>query len=165
MSGLPWIFDDGGRSKAPGFGGVSGSGDCVVRAVTIVTGRPYAEVYAELTDRQAEFGRTSRSREAKQAARQPQARHGVFANVFRAYMLDQGWLWVPTMKIGTGTTVHLRRGELPTDLGPLAVQVSRHLTAVVNGAVRDTHDPCRDGNRAVYGLFMKGGQEPWSPPG
>ena len=27
--------------------------------------------------------------------------------------------------------------------------MSRHLTAVIDGTIRDTHDPARDGNRAV----------------
>lgn len=150
--GLPWVYDDGGRATAPGFGGRSSSGDCAVRAVAIATGQEYAKVYRELTERQAEFGRTSRSARARQAAAKPHARHGVYADVWRAYMIDLGWTWVPTMKIGSGTTVHLRPGELPD--GPLVVQVTRHLTAVVDGAVRDTHDPCRGGTRAVYGYTM-----------
>ena len=135
-SPLPWVRDDGGRSTAPGFGGTSPTGDCVVRAISIATGRAYHRVYADIT---------SRSPKA--------ARRGVPRPIIRRYMADAGWVWVPTMGIGTGCTVHLAAGELPADLGPLVVSLSRHLCAVVDGVVRDTHDPGRQGTRCVYGYW------------
>ena len=57
------------------------------------------------------------------------------------------------MGIGTGCTVHLRPGELP--LGRLVVSISRHYTAVIDGTVWDTHDPCQNGMRGVYGYWRK----------
>ena len=53
--------------------------------------------------------------------------------------------------IGRGCTVHLRAEELPT--GRLVVSLSKHVTAVVNGVIRDTHDPSHGGTRCVYGYF------------
>lgn len=42
MTTVPWDEDDGGRAAA-GFKG--DTGDCVTRAISIATGRPYREVY------------------------------------------------------------------------------------------------------------------------
>jgi hypothetical protein len=58
------------------------------------------------------------------------------------------------MKIGSGCRVHLADGELP--MGWLIVRCSRHLTAVIDGVIHDTHDPQRGGKRCVYGYFSKG---------
>jgi hypothetical protein len=60
---------------------------------------------------------------------------------------------VPTMQIGSGCRVHLRADELPA--GRIICQVSRHLCAVIDGVVYDTHDPTRDGTRCVYGYWHK----------
>ena len=57
------------------------------------------------------------------------------------------------MKIGSGCTVHLRADELPT--GRLIVSVSRHVVAVIDGVIHDTHDPSRDGTRCVYGYWKQ----------
>jgi hypothetical protein len=56
------------------------------------------------------------------------------------------------MHIGSGCTVHLRAGELPE--GPLVASLSRHLVAVVDGVIRDTHNPDRDGTPCVYGYWQ-----------
>lgn len=77
---------------------------------------------------------------------------GVYKATYRRYLADLGWCWVPTMQIGTGCTTHLRSDELPSS-GRLIVCVSRHMTAVIDGVIRDTHDPSRDGTRCVYGYF------------
>ena len=45
--------------------------------------------------------------------------------------------------LGRGCTVHLRAEELPA--GRLVVSLSKHVTAVVNGVIRDTYDPSRGG--------------------
>lgn len=122
-------YDDGGRAAA-GFKG--SAGDCVARSVAIASGRPYAEVYTALS--KVEGSR----RGARRAA---SARSGVHVKsaAFKRYMLSLGFAWTPTMAIGSGCTVHLAGGELP--MGRLVVQVSKHLTAVVDGVIHDTHDP------------------------
>ena len=57
------------------------------------------------------------------------------------------------MKVGTGCQVHLNAKELPA--GRLIVRVSKHLTAVIDGIIQDTHDCSRSGTRCVYGYYQK----------
>jgi hypothetical protein len=49
--------------------------------------------------------------------------------------------------------VHLRADELPS--GTLIVKVSKHLSAVIDGVIQDTHNPSRGGTRCVYGYYIK----------
>ena len=125
---MKYIYNDGGR-KAAGFKG--SAGDCVCRAITIVSGRPYDEVYKALAhgsgNERMSKGRT--------------ARNGIHVRRkwFKDYMRSLGFVWVPTMGIGTGCRVHLNENELP--LGRLVVAVSKHYTAVIDGVIHDTHDP------------------------
>jgi hypothetical protein len=142
--GLPFLYDDGGRHAA-GFRGRAG--DCVCRAIAIATGLPYQKVYDDLN---------SLSRSERITSRHPMRSHsrtGVRKRTLRKYLLGLGWQWVPTMSIGRGCTVHLRPQELPD--GRLIVSVSRHLVAVIDGVVRDTHDCSRYGTRCVYGYFIR----------
>jgi len=137
--------NDGGRAAA-GFKG--SAGDCVTRAVTIATQQDYRTVYDALSD-----GCKTQRLTRRSPRRKVSARNGV--NVrrlwFKRYLEDLGWVWVPTMQIGSGCTVHLRRDELPA--GRLIVSVSRHYTCVIDGVIHDTHDPSRDGTRCVYGYW------------
>jgi hypothetical protein len=141
-----WEYDDGGRVAA-GFRGHAG--DCATRAIAIATGRPYREVYDELFERAraAPLPRKPSGRKRKTAS----PRHGVSKVVSREYLLDHGWYWTPTMGFGTGCRVHLRREELPAPR--LIASCSRHLVAVIDGVIRDTYDPSRDGSRCVYGIW------------
>jgi hypothetical protein len=52
------------------------------------------------------------------------------------------------MRIGSGCKVHLTDGELPG--GRLVVSVSGHWTAVIDGEIRDTHDPQREEHWVEY---------------
>ncbi len=138
---LPFVFNDGGRAAA---GWKGWAGDCVVRAVAIATCQPYQDVYDAINvTAQAERPRRGRSRSS--------ARNGVHRRTLARYLVERGWYWTPTMQIGSGTTVHLRQGELP--MGRLIVSCSRHMVAVVDGVVRDLSDPCRGGTRCVYGYW------------
>lgn len=139
---MNWIYDDGGRAAA-GFKGETG--DCVVRAIAIVTGQSYRELY-DAINALAHTERVSK-------ARRSSSRTGVRKPTTRRFMDSLGWAWVPTMQIGQGTKVHLRSGELP--LGRLVVKVSKHVCAVIDGVIHDTHDPSRDGTRCVYGYWTK----------
>jgi len=140
---MRWVKDDGGRAAA-GFRG--STGDCVVRAIAIATGRPYRSVYDEL--HQAMREQRSPKRPANRSPR-----NGVPTAILRSYLAAAGWTWTPTMRIGSGTTVHLRADELPA--GRLIVRCSRHITAVIDGTIHDTYDPSRDGTRAVYGFWAE----------
>lgn len=134
-----WIYNDGGRAAA-GFKGTAG--DCVARAIAIATGLPYKDVYNELAERNAKAGKSK------------SARNGVTKKVYKAYLRELGFTWVPTMFIGSGTKVHLSPDELP--LGKtLIAEVSKHITCVIDGTIHDTYDPSRNATRAVYGYWLK----------
>jgi hypothetical protein len=140
-----FVYNDGGRAEA-GYKGEAG--DCVARAIAIATERPYLEVYASLNQH------AQRERRSKRKRGKSSARTGVYKPTIRRYMDALGWEWVPTMEIGSGCQVHLRADELPS--GRLVVSLSKHVTAVVDGVIHDTHDPSRGGTRCVYGY--------WQPP-
>lgn len=147
-----WVYDDGGR-KAAGFIGKLTVGDCVPRAIAIATQIPYREVYDELNIRTKNWLAISRSRHAirSRSSKSSSVRNGTWDDVTKPYLADLGWVWQHTMSIGSGTTVHLKAEELPS--GRLIVKCSRHLVAVINGVVYDTHDSTRGGTRAVYGYW------------
>jgi hypothetical protein len=145
MHNATWVYDDGGR-KAAGYRALE-VGDCVSRAITIATGLPYQVVYDGLNV----AAKRERPRRGK---RRSSARNGVHIPTIRRYRQDLGWVWHPTMQIGSGCTTHLRASELPK--GHLIVSVSRHLTAVIDGIIHDTSDPSRGGTRCVYAYFSIG---------
>src|SRR3990167_7998098 len=122
MSKTQWTFDDGGRAVA-GFKGATG--DCVCRAITIATRKPYGEVYEDLNA----FSATERTGCRKRG--KSSSRTGVYKKTTRRYMESIGWKWTPTMQIGSGCKVHLRADELPS--GRLVVALSKHMTAVIDG--------------------------------
>lgn len=142
---LRYVYDDGGRSAA-GFQGTTG--DCVTRALAIATGIPYADAYAEVADLQHRAGKARTARTFRLGRR-----------AIDELLAGHGFEWTPTMKIGAGCTVHLNREVYEHAFGglvygaPLIVRCSAHLVAVVNGQIRDTYDPSRDGTRCVYGYW------------
>ena len=139
-----FVYNDGGRAEA-GFKGKAD--DCACRAVAIATGLSYQQVYEAIN----ELGKTERIGKRKKG--KSSARTGVYPRTFRKYMESLGWVWVPTMQIGSGCQVHLKADELP--MGRIICNVSRHYVAVVDGIIHDTHDPSRGGTRCVYGYFME----------
>jgi hypothetical protein len=141
---LHFVYDDGGR-KAAGFKGTTG--DCVCRAIAIATQRPYTEVYNELNEV------SKKERVPRRARSRSSARTGMHKKTTRAYLTELGWKWTPTMFIGQGTKVHLKAGELPNK--PLIVQLSKHMVAVIYGAIHDLSNPSRGGTRCVYGYWSK----------
>ena len=150
-SQFPFQLNDGGREEA-GFKG--GAGDCVVRSIAIAANLPYMQVYEDLRLANERYAQRRNDRLAKRLnTKGPSPRNGNHRNVFHDYIFGLGFEWVPTMKVGAGCQVHLRIDELPP--GVLIVKVSKHLTAIVNGVIYDTHDPSRGGNRCVYGYYIK----------
>jgi hypothetical protein len=148
---LGFVRNDGGRMAA-GFQGEAG--DCVVRAIAIAAERPYLEVYEALRNANAHYAEGRTSRLAKQiAVRGSTPRNGNHRAVFHDYILSLGFEWVPTMSVGQGCQVHLRQHEIPT--GRVIVRVSKHLSAVIDGVIHDTHNPARGGRRCVYGYYIQ----------
>ncbi len=141
---MNFIYNDGGRGRS-GYTGATG--DCVTRSIAIVTGKPYIEVYNALNEL------STRERTGKRKRKISNARTGVYRTTYDRYILSLGYVWKPTMLIGQGCKVHMREDELPK--GRLIVSVSRHMTAVIDGVIHDTHDCSRSGMRCVYGYFYK----------
>jgi len=146
-----FVFNDGGRAEA-GYKGKAG--DCVCRAIAIATGKPYKEVYTELSEL---------LKKSKLKYNTP--RDGLHREIYQPYLESLGWKWIPTMMFGKGCTVHLQADELPK--GRIVCRLSKHLTAVVDGVIHDTYDPRNNGieyidgikhilpQRCVYGYFIK----------
>jgi hypothetical protein len=145
---IPFQVYDGGRAAA-GYRG--STGDCVARAVAIASGRPYSDVYEELAAINACMPQTKRRRRGKVGSHT--AAHGIYtkSKLFKDYMLAQGFVWTPTMHIGSGCTVHLCHDELPS--GRLVVMLSKHCVAVVDRVLYDTYQCDREGTRCVYGYW------------
>lgn len=141
---MEWVYNDGGRAQA-GFRG--SAGDCVARSIAIAADLPYREVFDLIN----EIASTERIGSRKRG--RSSARNGVHKPTIKKVMERLGWHWVPTMQIGSGCKIHLRSDELPA--GRLVVSTSRHMTAVIDGIINDTHDPSRNGTRCVYGYFQK----------
>ena len=150
-SNLKLKVDDGGRSAA-GYKGKAG--DCVVRSIAIVTGMNYQKVYKDLYDANENFrinSKTNLARSLKQKNDSP--RTGTHRVVLKKYLEKLGWKWTPTMFIGQGCKVHLKKEELPG--GILIVSCSKHITVVKNGVLHDTYDCSRNGTRCVYGYWTQ----------
>ena len=105
-------------------------------------------VYKQLNDI------ASTERKGSRKAGKSNARTGVYRTTYERFLKSIGWVWTPTMFIGKGCTVHMRRDELPP--GPLIVSLSGHLSAIIDGVEYSTFRSDRDGTRCVYGY--------WSPP-
>lgn len=150
---IPFQLNDGGRREA-GFTNKNTAGDCVARAVAIATGRDYGIVYAELAYLNESMVLTKHRRARGKAGRRT-ASHGIWtkSKLFKDYMKQQGFEWVATMSIGSGTKVHVRADELP--MGRLVLRLSKHCAAVIDGVLHDAYDCSRDGTRAVYGYWRK----------
>ena len=141
-----FVYNDGGR-EAAGYKGKAG--DCVCRSIAIAAQLPYQQVY----DRLAEGNATQRK--SKHAGKQSRsARDGIYTHRkwFKDYMVELGFVWTPTMQIGSGCKVHLKADELPS--GRLVCSLSKHLAAVIDGVVHDTYDCSRNGTRCVYGYWQ-----------
>jgi hypothetical protein len=137
-----FCYDDGGRLRA-GYKGHTG--DCFCRAAAIASGLDYQLIYKLI------FDMASRERIGKRKRNRSHPRLGVYRPTARRIMAELGFVWTPTMQIGSGCTVHLNADELPS--GYLVLSVSKHFTAMIDGVVHDTYDPSRDGYRCVYGYW------------
>ncbi len=150
-SNLILKIDDGGRAAA-GYKGYAG--DCVVRSIAIVTKLPYQQIYSDLFKANEEFrtnSKTKLARSLKQKNDTP--RTGTHRVVLKEYLKKLGWIWSPTMFIGQGCKVHLKKNELPG--GTLIISCSKHVTVVKDGVLHDTYDCTRNGTRCVYGYWSK----------
>ncbi len=144
---MKFQYNDGGRAQANYKGD---AGDCVTRAITIASSRPYREIYKALAEGTGKQRASSRTKKRSQSARNG---INVRRKWFKDYMKSIGFKWVPTMQIGSGCKVHLKANELPS--GRIVVSVSKHYTTVIDGVLHDTWDCSRNGTRCVYGYWVK----------
>lgn len=148
-------YNNSGRMKTGRFRAKYGS-DCVTRAISIATARdPFnvtGEEYQAIADKVNELGKRERITKRKRGKSNDQT--GVYKATCKKLLLDLGWVWTPTMHIGSGCRVHLAEGELPSE-GRLIVSLSKHMVAVVDGVIHDTGDPTRGGTRCVYGYWQE----------
>ena len=151
MPAIPFTKNDGGRAAA-GWTNKNTTGDCVARAVTIASGRPYNEVYAELAEMNARMKLTKHRLKRGKAGRKT-ASHGIWtkSKLFHDYMVLNGFEWTATMQIGSGCKVHVKAAELPK--GRLVLSLSKHMAAVIDGVLHDAYDCSREGTRCVYGYY------------
>jgi hypothetical protein len=143
-----FIFNDGGRKEA-GYKGQTG--DCVCRAICIITGKPYQEVYDVLANGHATQRKGKRRITALTGVRTAAKGISVRRQWFKKYMQSLGFIWVPTMFVGQGCKVHLNADELPK--GRLVISVSKHYTSMIDGIINDIYNPQRESGRCVYGYF------------
>jgi hypothetical protein len=151
---MPWVYNDAGYSGRTTRRGRFIPGNGVVRAIAIATERHYMDVYRELYQAQCDYVDRSRSRRVQDKGASIDDA-GVWPDVSKKYLLDRGWIWVPIMQVGSGVTVHLNYEELPEE-PKMIVRLSKALVTVIAGTIYDTHDPSREGTRAVYGYFHPG---------
>jgi len=151
QSDLEFKYDDGGRSHA-GYKGAAG--DCVVRSIAIATNLSYKKVYEDLYQANEIFRTTSKTKLARSLKQKNDSpRMGTHRVVLKKYLLQLGWKWTPTMFIGQGCKIHLKKNELPN--GTLIISCSKHITVVKEGILHDTYDCSRNGTRCVYGYWTK----------
>ena len=139
-------FHDGGRAAA-GYRGRTG--DCVVRSIAIATGLPYQHIY-DMVNRASTRERTGTRKRGIS-----NARTGVYKSTIpprdEGTRLDLDADDADRLRLRGSSSV---RASFPS--GRLVVSVSKHLTAMIDGIIHDTHDCSRRGRRCVYGY--------WQPP-
>lgn len=133
MRKLDFKYNDGGRSK---YFKADKVGDCVTRAIAIILSKDYKGVYNMI---HALIGYSPRN--------------GVQKKDTKKIMQLFGGQWVSTARFGQSMKMHLNASEMPLK-GRYVCQVSKHITAIIDGVINDTYDPSRDGTRMVYGYWL-----------
>ena len=143
---MKFIYSDGGRSK---YFKARNINDCVVRAICNASGKDYKEVY----DAIGELSKHEKLGRHKRGISNP--RNGVYKNTYKKYIEEiLAWKWISCSGIGKGVAKHLNEQEMPST-GTFIVKISKHLTCVKDGVLIDTNDCTRDGQRGVYGYWVK----------
>ena len=127
-----YIEDDGGRAAA----GYSGhTGDCVVRAIAILTGQKYAEIYALMTRAMKQAGYRASGDGYRQTARpgfKPRLSARQVQNLVKhAYGLHR-------IPLGPGPKPTYTQAWILH--GNCLVGTTKHVSAIVDAALRDTFD-------------------------
>lgn len=143
-------YNDGGRKES----GLKGkAGDCVCRAIAIATGMPYNKIWQELSKGNASQRKGKYESKTKVGKKTADKGISTKRKWFDDYMKSMGFKWIPTMLVGQGCKIHLKKEELP--MGTIICNVSKHFVAVIDGVINDTYDCSRGGTRCVYGYYIK----------
>lgn len=129
---MKYLFNDGGRAAA-GYKGLTG--DCACRAIAIITEKEYKQVYKDLFALLKIIGEKS-------------PRHGCRDLVCRIYLWWNGFKYVSCKSV-----VYFRSDELPP--GRLIVRMHKHMAAVIDGVLHDTHDCSGGGVKFIYGYYCR----------
>jgi hypothetical protein len=138
-----WQYDDGGRAAA----GYKTPANCTVRAISIATGLSHDETVAQL--------RTwARNERPSVKCHRSSSRHGFRRTTYHPLLSALGAKWIAGP---------LRLDDLPPR-GRYVVSVRKHMTAIVDGVIRDAFDPREfavrrngrwriESKRTVYGYY------------
>jgi hypothetical protein len=122
---MKFVYNDGGRFEAGYSYHVK---DCVCRALSIISERPYREVQAELK---------------RLDPASPRGRAG-----YPKYLAARGFAYIPVPK---GEVVLLSPEELPS--GRIIVAIKEHIAAVIDGVLYDTYDSSVNGTVRIEGYY------------
>lgn len=136
-----FVYDDGGRAEA-GYR-AKGVGDCVPRAIAIATGIPYKKVLTDLYEKQKMFYLL------RFVERNPHPTTGTQVQVYREYLEALGW-----KKVYPKGKLRFRKDNLPKRK-KIIVELDRHLAAVIDGKLRDTHESSKQGEKFIRGYWIK----------
>jgi len=117
---LDFIKSDGGRAKE--YGRTLKQSDCVIRSIAIASDDSYRATLTDICALAVELGSVPTEQW-----------------LYSKYLERRGFIKLGTPRDGTGRKIRLRDLD---GIGSKVVNVSGHLTAVVDGEVRDIWD-CR----------------------
>ena len=126
---IEYTYNDGGRIAA-GFKG--SCGDCVTRALAILTGEPYKECYDALALAQQNAGLAKSARNG--------IHRKVYTPVYQAYGLEK--IALPPGPKPTFAEAYARHGDC-------IVSTSRHVCAIVAGALDDIREMQTQPRKAI----------------
>ena len=129
---MNYKHNDGGR-EAAGYKGTAG--DCGARAMAIALQLDYKSVYKELSQANADNGRSK------------SARSGIMKDTYTEVLKRHGWIW---MKAPTFEGRKARCSDMPK--GRVIAKQARHFVAVIDGVANDSWN-CTE--RMVYGYWAK----------
>ena len=130
---IGYCFDDGGRQEA-GYKGKTG--DCVPRAIAIVTGLPYKQVYKTMADAMKEHGYAASGNAYQQRGAKGHKKGQRNAKDIQVDVIQK--LGLRKVKFEKG--VRPTYSEAHAQYGDCLVFTTRHAVALVGGKLRDTWD-------------------------
>lgn len=122
---MQYQYNDGGRSAV--FN-TPGNNDCVTRAIAILTGRPYMEIWGGIIA----TGTVKKNGSVL-----------TFNPKFQEYAQSLGLTWVPI-------TNHLKDIRFPKRA---AAQLNGHMVAIIDGVMHDTYNPSPAGLKTCHGFW------------